>query len=37
MPEHIIHTSLGFLSDRGLVRRTIWTKVQIVAEFLAAN
>ena len=28
---------MGFLSDRGLARRTIWTKVQIVVSMLKAN
>jgi integrase len=28
---------MGFLSDRGLARRTIWTKVQVVVSMLKAN
>jgi hypothetical protein len=32
-----IMTFMGFLSDRGLARRTIWTKVQVVVSMLKAN
>jgi integrase len=28
---------MGFLSDKGLARRTIWTKVQVVVSMLKAN
>ena len=28
---------MGFLTDRGLARRTIWTKVQVVVSMLKAN
>ena len=28
---------MGFLSDRGLARRTIWTEVQVVVSMLKAN
>jgi integrase len=30
-------TFMGFLSDRGLARRTIWTKLQVVVSMLKAN
>ena len=32
-----IMSFMGFLSDRGLARRTIWTKVQVVVSMLKAH